>query len=281
LSPRRRVEDYRERVPAKWAEDGGVFISMHQAEAMWLSFDAAPWKPSAVTVGVGKVNAVSGGAWPDTLHASPQNYLVCPPQLWLDGVNAGPGFVRQFVAMPLGRNVTIEGQVTGVEAHGGMQIRVFDPKPGRFPDTPPPGEEHRGAPQPSNVAASATGMGFVPGGRIEQKIIDDPIGLEVWDPDRFGTLIVHVLNTAQHEAITGQSPPPGVVSARTYTEYGFPWFRRYEEAHQDVSASETLAALASLADISETGTESFVVPSSQVVDIEQHRRRSRREPKGN
>ena len=275
-----RVEDFRDRVPPKWSEEGGVFISMHQAEAMWLSFDAAPWKPSAVTVGVGKVNAISGAAWPDVLHASPQNYLVCPPQLWLDGINAGAGFVRQFVAMPLGRNITVEGQLTGVEAHGGMQVRVYDPKPGRFPDTPPPGSNHR-TPLPSTtVAASITGMGFVPGGRIEQKVIDDPVGVDAWDPDRYGTLIVHVLNTAQHEAVTGQAAPPPMVSARTYTDHGFPWFRHYEDSRVDVPAPETLAALASLAEFSETGADSFTVPSSQVVNIERARRRTQREPKG-
>src|SRR5687768_2901973 len=71
-----KVEDYHDRTPAAWRKSGGVFISMYQAEALWLSFDAAPWKPNAATVGVGRVNAVSGGPWPDTLRASPQNYLV-------------------------------------------------------------------------------------------------------------------------------------------------------------------------------------------------------------
>ena len=272
------IEDYRDRVPAPWLKDNGVFISMHQAEALWLSFDAAPWKPSAVTVAVGRVNAISGGEWPDTLRAAPQNYVVCPPQLWLDGINAGSGYVRQFVAMPLGRGVTVEGQVTGVEAHGGMQVRVYDPKPGRFPDTPPADElRHTRFPTPS--AASATPMGFVPGGRIEQKVIADPVGLDAWDIHQFGTLVVHVLNTAQHEAVTGQPAPSPVVSARTYTEHGFPWFRHYEEQTADVPPSATLAALSSLAEIAEAAEDSFSVPPSQVIDLEHGRSRRRRAPK--
>ena len=60
-----------------------------------------------------------------------------PAQPWLDGINAGDGFIKQFVAMPLGMGYTVEGQVTGEERHGGLQLVCFDPKPGRFPDQPP------------------------------------------------------------------------------------------------------------------------------------------------
>jgi hypothetical protein len=261
-----RVRDYQQRVPEVWLKDDGVFISMRQAEALWLSFDSAPWKPSAATVGVGRVNAISGGAWPDTLRAAPQNYLVCPPQLWLDGINAGAAFVRQFVAMPLGQGATVEGQVTGVEAHGGMQIRVYDPKPGRFPDVPPP-EAVQSNRAPAMASASPSPMGFVPGGRIAQKILKDPHGLDAWDDEHFDTLIVHVLNSAQHEAVTGRPAPASIVSARTYTEHGFPWFRHYEEDAPDVPPSETLAALSSLAQIVSVAEERVDVPDSGIIDL--------------
>ena len=89
-------------------------------------------------IGIGGINAVSGGAWEEGLSADPQNYLVCPDQLWLDGINAGKELIRQFVAMPLGSGTTVEAQLTGREEVGGIQIRVFEPKPGRFPDRPPP-----------------------------------------------------------------------------------------------------------------------------------------------
>src|SRR5688500_6560749 len=39
-----RVSDYSDRVPAAWLKEDGVFISMRQSEALWLSFDSAPWK---------------------------------------------------------------------------------------------------------------------------------------------------------------------------------------------------------------------------------------------
>ena len=37
-----------------------------------------------------------------------QNYCALPKQLWLDGINCGDGYVRQFVAMPLGKGYTVE-----------------------------------------------------------------------------------------------------------------------------------------------------------------------------
>ena len=262
-----RVDEYRHRVPAPWRDRGGIFIAMHQAEALWLSFDAAPWKPSAVTVGVGRVNALSGGAWPGTLDRSPQNYLVCPPQLWLDGINAGREFVRQFVAMPLGRGATVEGQITGVETHGGLQVRVYDPRPGRFPDVPPAEwREPRRAP-PSQASATGGAMGFVPGGQIDQKVLVDPYGIDTWDPERFGTLVVHVLNSAQYAAVTGRAAPPSPVSARTYAEHGFPWFRRYEEA-ADIPPAEALAQLTSLSSLLEgEGRDPVDVQPSTIVDL--------------
>jgi hypothetical protein len=58
--PIHRVEDYSDRVPTAWREHGGVFIPMYQREALWLAFGGAYWKPNAVKIGVGKINAVSG-----------------------------------------------------------------------------------------------------------------------------------------------------------------------------------------------------------------------------
>ena len=64
--------------------------------------------------------------------------MVVPDQMWLDGINSGKkGIIKQFVAMPLGMGYTVEGQVTGEEIHGGLQLCVFEPKSGRFPDAEP------------------------------------------------------------------------------------------------------------------------------------------------
>jgi hypothetical protein len=57
-------------------------------------------------------------------------------------MNTGAGTVRQFVAVPLGAGDTVEEQLTGAAYVGGIQLRVFEPKPGRFDEVPPGGQAH-------------------------------------------------------------------------------------------------------------------------------------------
>lgn len=122
--PLRRVEDHPDTVPADWLAKGGVMLPVYLREAMWLGF-AGTSRPTALQVGVGKVCAVSGERWTGELGRDPQNYLVLPRQPWLDGINSGRGTVRQFVAVPLGLGATVEGQVTGEETAGGVQLQAF------------------------------------------------------------------------------------------------------------------------------------------------------------
>ena len=138
LFPLQRIEDYREKVPAAWREHGGIFLPMWQREAMWLSFRAHQ-RPHAVKVAAGKVNAVSGEPWQEGLFGGmmKQDYLVAPPQPWLDGFNSGTGKIRQFVAMPLGMGYTVEAQVTGKEDVGGLQLLVYPAKAGWKPAASP------------------------------------------------------------------------------------------------------------------------------------------------
>lgn len=120
--PLRRVEDYADTVPQDWLDRGGVMLPVYQREAMWLQFSSSA--PVALQVAVGKVCAVSGKPWRDTLTRDPQNYVPLPEQPWLDGINSGTGTVRQFVAVPMGLGATVEGQVTGEEVWGGLQLAV-------------------------------------------------------------------------------------------------------------------------------------------------------------
>ncbi|MFD3807847.1 hypothetical protein ACFWTC_30570 [Streptomyces sp. NPDC058619] len=122
--PLRRVEDYPDTVPPEWLAKGGVMLPVYLREAMWLSFGGTR-EPGALQVGVGKVCAVSGERWTGRLARTPQNYLVLPRQPWLDGINSGEGTVRQFVAVPLGLGATVEGQITGEETTGGVQLQAF------------------------------------------------------------------------------------------------------------------------------------------------------------
>ena len=272
--PLSKVDDYSDRVPLAWREHSGAFLPMYQREALWLGFDAAPWKPSVVKVSIGGINAISGERDDDELHATPQDYVVCPPQLWLDGINSGEHRIRQFVAVPLGQGYTIEAALTGSEKLGGIQIVVFDPHPGRFPDEPPPPRTATPGRMPPMRMAAAQPMGIGAGGTMRQKIYPDPYGIDTWDLGSARRVMVHLLNSADYHAITGMEPPPTPVDAHTYTQHGFPWFDLYDEHQGDVAAPERLTTVKSIAEhdreqgVTPLDQESLEVPETQIKKIE-------------
>jgi len=135
-----KVDDYLDKVPAEWRKTGGVFFPMHQREAMWMQFQCPNERPKAMKIAVGKVNAINGKPWSNSLEKD--DYITIPKQPWLDGINAGgEGTIKQFVAMPLGSGYSVEAQVTGEEKFGGIQMIVFDSKESdrvlKFPPSPP------------------------------------------------------------------------------------------------------------------------------------------------
>jgi hypothetical protein len=224
-----------------------AFFPMYQREAMWLGFSAASWKPNAVKISVGGINAISGGSDDNVLRADPQNYIVCPTQPWLDGVHTGQGSIRQFVAMPLGQGYTVEAAITGAEAIGGIQIVVFEPKPGKFPDRPP--VESVGSAPRSRMFKSGMGqMGLGAGGAIQQKIYPDPYGLDTWDQGNYGRIFIHIINSLQFQKITEIAPPATPIDAKTYTEYGLPWFDLYDEPKGDLTPPESLQQVKTIFD---------------------------------
>jgi hypothetical protein len=243
--PLYKVSEFTDRLPSQWQAPNAGFMPMYQCEALWIGFNGAAWKPNAVVVAVGGINALSGEPLEAPLREDPQNYLVAPPQPWLDGINCESGRVRQFVAAPLGTGRTIESVVSGKESHGGIQISVFEPKPGRFPDTPtdagptPLDDEEILRPMHKPVQP----MGIRAGGRIVQKIYSDPYGVDTWDLENVGHAMLYIVNSRQFEEITGQAPPPTPLNAKQYSEQGLPWFQRYDEEMAGIGPSQVLSAI--------------------------------------
>jgi hypothetical protein len=244
---------------------------MYQREALWIGFNAAEWKPNAVKISVGGINVISGKSSTEELNADPQDYIVCPDQPWLDGINTGHGSIRQFVAMPLGKGYTVEASLTGEEKFGGIQTTVFEPKPGRFPDEPPQrsksGPVRFAAPKAINAPES---MGLGAGGEMKQKIYPDPYGIDVWDQDNFGRVAIHIVNSTHFIELTGSQPPPTPVDSKSYTESGLPWFDIYDEVKGDVLPSDILTGVKTIAEVdarregSTTASESVEVPVTQI-----------------
>ncbi len=253
--PLRRVADYPDTVPAEWRERGGVMLPVYQREAMWLSFSATT--PAALKIGVGKVCAVSGKPWRDTLGQDPQNYVALPRQPWLDGINSGDGTVRQFVAVPLGLGATVEGQVTGVEEWGGVQLAVHGLTESALDSwrrAQAASQRTRGmgygGPVPVACAAPAAmgapgaaprAMGLGAGGTMRQEIYADSRPLDDYHPDADGRVFVHLASAAQWQQITGEPAPSTPITAQSYAQRGLPWFEYYAADADDLPASAELA----------------------------------------
>ncbi len=233
-------------VPAAWKEHGGVFFPMYQAEAMWINFRSGQY-PFAVKIAAGKINAVTGQQWSNTLNRDPQDYLVIPEQPWLDGFSVAKDAIRQFVAAPLGQGLTAEEQITGKLDWGGLQLIFYPMK----------AEEYRKLVQQRAryeqverlevcEPGSSYEMGLAAGGRIRQEIAADRYGLDVWDTSVSSRCFVHILNSGMYQTVTGQSPPTKPVAATDYAKAGIPWFDFYLEG-KTLDGSSTLAGIDSMA----------------------------------
>lgn len=256
--PLRRVADYPDTAPAEWLSRGGVMLPIYQREAMWLSFNAS--EPAALQIGVGKVCAVSGLPWIEHLVKDPQNYVALPDQPWLDGINAGDGFIRQFVAVPLGSGATVEGQVTGKEMYGGVQLRAVGLtqqalaawraaqalQADRVLDMVYCGDMSvDGIPLPAPDAS----MGLGAGGRMRQEVYADDRQLADYDESSARRVFVHLCSAAQWSAITGELPPPTPVDREAYVDAGLPWFDYYDADARDLAAAEELTKVKSVGDV--------------------------------
>ena len=245
--PLRRVADLAA-APRAWPRAGGLVMPMWQSEAGWLDFSVEDGYPFLVTVGAGGVNAVTGGTWSPTPDFEAEDYFEVPEQPWLDGFCVGNGVVRQFVAMPLGSGYTVEEQVTGSAAVGGIQIAVVPLKASVFRErpAPPPYPEVDGI-----CCAPPDGMGMGAGGSITQSIATPVEPRENWEPDSGSSVTVHLANSARWVEATGEEPPTLPLSAADYTRRGMPWFEWYD----DTLARTGSAALAEVVSVAELGRE--------------------------
>ena len=246
--PLRRVSDYPDTAPSEWLARGGVMLPIYQREAMWLSFSAS--EPAALQIGVGKVCAVSGLPWIEHLVGHPQNYVALPQQPWLDGINSGNGYIRQFVAMPLGSGATVEGQVSGQETHGGVQLRAV----GLTEQVLAAWHAAQALRTASCedlmdgglLPAPSASMGLGAGGRMRQEVYVDDRALADYDENGARRVFVHLCSAEQWTAITGELPPSTPVDRDAYVNAGLPWFDYYNADAQDLAPSKILSNVKSV-----------------------------------
>lgn len=250
------VDDFADKLSEKWIERGGVMLPMYQSEAMWINFHSRyipghdAQYPFAVKIAAGKINAVTGELWSDALNRRPQDYVVIPNQPWLDGYCVEKGFIRQFVAMPLGEGYSPEAQIKGSEETGGLQISVYPMKRKAFEKRYPKDTAGEMPPMMAfsqdfdgKVMESAMALGM--GGRMRQEIYEDEFDFSEWDINTSSRCFVHLANSITWRAITGKNPPTLPPSAKDYSHHGLPWFEYYDD-RKVVPGSDTLGGLDSI-----------------------------------
>jgi hypothetical protein len=313
-----RVSKYKN-CPKNWEKEG-FFMSLHDTEAMWMSFRSPD--PVSLLIGCGGINALTGEKLGTTLVKD--NYLTVPPQPWLDGWKDKDGTVYQFVATAYqkGEGITVAEQLIGKESKtGAIGIALFDaldrsklkakhiPHEGwssssfgsdfNYPvganlsynvQTSPtssgllksanPATHYNGikgqsvnlvskksfvsqdcveetslgmfddsAPRSILKSTKFAEMGIGKGGKIIQKIYEDPYGLDVWKEKPTTTLAVYLVNAEMFAEITG-IPTPVPVGHETYDGH---WFGLNDKQEKDVAGSDKF-----------TGLKSAVFPGSDL-----------------
>ncbi len=214
--PIRKLDGYLDRVPAKWVPQGGVMVPVYAAEALWMSFHVendnarGAAYPFAIRVAAGMRSALTGEAFDTEVglgkEGDKQDYAVQPGQKWLDGFVIEGGVVRQFISAPLGEGYTAEGQLSGEEKFGGIQLQVFPMRretfETKYPLRPPPsvsrmmrsrsGCQSKGSCGPSaafssGVLKSAGGMASGQSLQMESHLINDDGGAPCAGPAAGGT----------------------------------------------------------------------------------------------
>ena len=253
--PLRHVEDFDLVASNHRKARGGIIMPMFQTDALWLHFDSLSFGqselPVALKIGAGKINAISGEKWEDSLSQDPQNYVVLPEQPWLDGFNVEKGKVRQFVAMPLRQGYTVEEQVDPESDVGGIQIEAFPMKRAAYEKLKAQREEAssvRFSLSMSMVceASKSFEMGLGMGGSMRQEIYDDEYGLDAWDLDNSQRCFIMLTNAEQWMAITGEEPPLSPISAEDYSKAGLPWFDYYDGDRKSIEGAKALGNIKSI-----------------------------------
>ncbi len=248
--PLYKVSDYRENCPSAW-EDDAVFVPLHEKEALWISTFSI--EPVAVLIGAGGVNALTGEKL--GLKLEKDNYLVTPPQPWLDGWKDQDGTVYQFVGTEYkkGEGLTVGEQLHGEECKtGGLGIAVFESKEPIHRSMPTPAEKSFGgammcaSPESfgfSNNKRLSAEMGIGKGGNIEQKIYPDPYGIDIWKEKPSFAVAIYLINSENFSTITGLPMLPLPQAAETYYDN---WYGLKDEHLEDVAGSEKFTGLKSV-----------------------------------
>ena len=209
----RHVDDFADKVPKLWRDQGGVMAPLHGAEALRVVFSGR--YPFAIKIAAGRINALTLESWSNELHDNPQDYLVVPQTKSVDGFLVNDGLVRQFVA-PLDDDTFMDRDA---EMRGGMQIiayplrrelyeRLEDTSGERdAPSSGEPESDQQLETQESPIIAASNPRGF-----ITQAFEPDLFGIDAWNQEHSNRCFIHIASARSWFSITGENSPTGPFS---------------------------------------------------------------------
>ena len=117
-------------------------------------------------------------------------------------------------------------------------------------------------------------MGLGAGGRMKQDIYPDEHGIDTWNEKSFGRVYVHIVNSMMYREITGEEAPATPVSARSYNDYGLPWFDLYDEGKGGLQPSQILKGVKTVKEMDkkkgfkpQQDDEGIDIPDEQIVKL--------------
>jgi hypothetical protein len=189
--------------------DGDVAIGLRMDEGLWLAFEPLD-APVALRVAAGNVDAVTGRAWSESMSATPQNYVVVPPQTALDGVQVGSDHARPFSAL---RRECADGACVTLRLIAIPHVPTLPPTTARAVEPV----------QPLRSAGRETGDDASHGGGVvPQTIVRDPHGLAVWDVSRAASARVAILTPEVFTKLTGAESLPAIRPEDGYKGWRLP-----------------------------------------------------------
>ena len=166
--------------------------------------------------------------------------------------------MRQFVGVPKGAGLSVEHQLTGEEAVGGIQIQVWRLTPAAL-------ERWRAEQQRHRVMYSAVVECMAPmtlgaGGRISQEVYRDEFTAKDWQTTPAARCWVHLVSAAEWRSYTGEIPPPTPIDTNSYIDAGLPWFDYFDADHDDLPTTDELRSIESVGHL--LGEEDTTVTAS-------------------
>jgi hypothetical protein len=243
-----KVSDYEKVCPDSW-DKKAYFISIHETEAMWMNFQCCT--PVALLISAGGINAISGEKFENKLIED--NYVVTPPQPWLDGWKSADGSVYQFVSITAGDGKSVGEQLINTQDHA-MQLSVYEAKnPEKLQSVRRPHTtwgisadddcNYKCDPNACYSFGGASEMAIGKGGKIIQKIYEDPHGIKEWKENPTKTVKVYLINAAQFAEITKTEMPSKPVSTE---DYNGKWFGLEDECLSDIHGTQIFDNLKSV-----------------------------------